>query len=325
MGMLYGMAGMIALIIIFWVDNAYTYDDGPWLIAASMGPGMVVGLASAYWVAMTGLPQMVGLYNGFGGLAAAMEALGMYLDPENRWIVRDGNEVAKQTSEMLWIQGISLILSIVIGMMTFTGSLVAFGKLNGNIASKPRVVPFRGIFTALMFSAMTIFGALTFSADPVWGGADWNGRHFGLGCLITVICLAAIEGFAAVMAIGGGDMPVSISFLNSLSGFSTSAAGFMMSNKALVISGAFVGCSGTILTLVMCENMNRSVKNVLLGGFGAGSAPKSSSPKGGDNDEEEQGEIKEVSSEDVVEMLTGAKKVVIAPGYGMVCTFWCTD
>lgn len=155
--------------------------------------------------------------------------------------------IAKQTNSMLWVQAIACVLSIVIGMMTFTGSMIACAKLHGNIASKPRIVPFRLWVTAALFLAMSVLGALSFS-----GGQTWNDRGLGLTFICIVAALAGIYGVIAVMAIGGGDMPVSISFLNSLSGFSTSAAGFMLSNKALVVAGAFVGCSGIILTLVMC-------------------------------------------------------------------------
>jgi NAD/NADP transhydrogenase beta subunit len=125
--------------------------------------------------------------------------------------------------------------------------MVACLKLHGTIASKPRIVPFRSGVTLLLFAAMAAFGALSFTA-----GQDWNDRGLGLVFVLIVTGLSGIYGIMAVMAIGGGDMPVSISFLNSLSGFSTSMAGFMLSNKALVVSGAFVGCSGIILTLVMC-------------------------------------------------------------------------
>ena len=128
--------------------------------------------------------------------------------------------------------------------------------------------------------------------------------------------LSGVYGSIAVMAIGGGDMPVSISFLNSLSGFSTSAAGFMMSNKALVVAGAFVGCSGLILTLVMCRAMNRSVAHVLIGGFGEGSASQVKAEK-------KEGIAKTISAEDVVEMLTESRSVIIVPGYGMVRTWTC--
>jgi NAD/NADP transhydrogenase beta subunit len=247
MGILYGIAGMTCLIVGYWLDQTYTYDNGRWLIAASMAPGIVIGIWSAISVEITGLPELVGFYNGFGGLAAALEGIGLYLDPNAQNIVRDGQPIIGQTDAMLWVQAIALILSIVIGMMTFTGSMVAVLKLHGTIASKPRIVPFRWLVTALMFIAMTVFGTLSFTA-----GQTWNDRGLGLAFICIVTGLASIYGIIAVMAIGGGDMPVSISFLNSLSGFSTSAAGFMLPNKALVVSGAFVGCSGIILTLVMC-------------------------------------------------------------------------
>lgn len=312
MGMLYGIGGMGALIAAYWADSAYTYDDGPWLIAASIAPGAILGLWSAYAVAMTGLPEMVGAYNGFGGLAAALTGYGLYLDPTATYLVRKGELVVEQTDSMLWVQGIALILSIVIGTMTFTGSFVAALKLNGTIASRSRIIPFRAASSLAMVFAMVVFGALAFSGDP-----RWNNRGAGLGYLIAVGVVSAIYGIAAVMAIGGGDMPVSICFLNSLSGFSTSAAGFMLNNKALVVAGAFVGCSGLILTLVMCNAMNRSVANVLLGGFGEGSSSQKASAKTADEDE---GIVQEVSAEDVVEKLTAARSVIVVPGYGMVRT-----
>jgi NAD/NADP transhydrogenase beta subunit len=308
MGMLYGIGGMTALMAAYWIDDAYTYDEGSWMIAASIAPGALAGLISAYAVAMTGLPEMVGAYNGFGGLAAALAGFGLYLDPGATYLFREGEEILDQTDSMLWVQAIALVLSVVIGMMTFTGSMVAVLKLHGTIASKPRIIPFRAISNILMLVAMTIFGALAFSGDQ-----HWNDRQAGLGYLVVVGVIAAFYGLTAVMAIGGGDMPVSISFLNSLSGFSTSAAGFMLSNKALVVAGAFVGCSGIILTLVMCNAMNRSVGAVLMGGFGEGSSKqkKAAGPK-------EEGTVTQISAEDVVEQLTSAKSVIIVPGYGMV-------
>jgi NAD/NADP transhydrogenase beta subunit len=314
MGMLYGMVGMTALMVSYWVDTAYTYADGPWLIAASMAPGAVLGIWSALAVAMTGLPQMVGAYNGFGGLAAALEGYGLYLDPTATYLVRNGELVADQTDSMLFVQAIALVLSIVIGMMTFTGSFVAVLKLNGNIASKSRIIPYRAATNLIMLAAMAAFGALAFS-----GKQKWNDRGAGLAYLVVVGILSSIYGIFAVMAIGGGDMPVSIAFLNAMSGFSTSAAGFMLNNKALVVGGAFVGCSGIILTLVMCKYMNRSVANVLLGGFGEGSSSQKAA-KVKDEDEDE-GVVREVSAEDVVEMLTSARSVIVVPGYGMVRMF----
>ena len=247
MGMLYGIAGMSALIIGYWIDKTYTFEDGRWLIAAAMAPGIVAGLWSAISVEITGLPELVGAYNGFGGLAAALEGIGLYLDPNAEEFVRRGEVITSQTSPMLWVQAWALVLSIIIGMMTFTGSMIACFKLHGTIASKPRIVPFRWGVTLGMFAAMAVFGSLAFTGDR-----GWNDRDVGIWFIVIVAILASVYGVIAVMAIGGGDMPVSISFLNSLSGFSTSMAGFMLSNKALVVAGAFVGCSGIILTVVMC-------------------------------------------------------------------------
>lgn len=310
MGILYGIAGMIALIVAYWVDDTYTYDEGTWMIAASIAPGALVGLVSAGVVEMTGLPEMVGAYNGFGGLAAAVAGYGLYLDPGATWLVRDGVQVVEQTDEMLIVQAIALWLTVVIGVMTFTGSVVATLKLHGTIASKSVMVPARGVYTAVMLAIMIVFGVLAFSGDQTW-----NDRQAGIAYLAIVGAAAGVYGYTAVMAIGGGDMPVSISFLNSLSGFSTTATGFMLFNKALVVAGAFVGCSGIILTIVMCKAMNRNVYNVLLGGFGEGSF---SAKNGGEAKQEEEGNVTVVEANDVVEALTSAKSVIIVPGYGMV-------
>ena len=196
MGMLYGIAGMSALIAAYWIDDAYTYDDGYWLIAASIGPGAVLGLWSAAAVAMTSLPEMVGMYNGFGGLAAALTGYGLYLDPTATYLVREGDLQVKQTDAMLWVQAIALILSVVIGMMTFTGSVIAVLKLRGTLASKPRVIPMRAVNSVLMMVVMAVFGALTFVAG-------WNDRGAGLAYLCIVGAVAALYGVVSVIAIGG--------------------------------------------------------------------------------------------------------------------------
>lgn len=194
MGMLYGIAGMSALIAAYWADSSYTYDEGLWLVAASMAPGAVFGLWSAYAVAMTGLPEMVGAYNGFGGLAAALTGIGLYVDPDATNLVRGGDVFMEQTSAMLWVQGIALVLSVVIGMMTFTGSMVAVAKLHGTISSKPVVVPCRPLVSLLMVAAMFVLGALAFSFDP-----GWNNRKEGLICICLVAFVAGVYGYIAVM------------------------------------------------------------------------------------------------------------------------------
>jgi len=305
MGMVYGIVGMSALIAGYWADSAYTYDDGQWLIAICMAPGIIIGLMSAYFAKMTDLPELVGAYNGLGGLAAALEGIGLYLDPSATQFVRGGDNLGPQTEAMLWVQSIALILSIVIGCWTFTGSIVAVLKLHGTIASKPRIVPLRWFVTLLFAVSVIVFSVLSFTA-----GQTWNDREEGIAFIVIVAATACAWGLMAVMAIGGGDMPVSISFLNSLSGFSTSAAGFMLVNKALVISGAFVGCSGIILTHFMCRAMNRSILKVLIGGFGDGVVKKSAAIK-------EVGTVTEVGTDQVVDLLKEARSVIIVPGYGM--------
>ena len=173
--------------------------------------------------------------------------------------------------------------------------MIACLKLHGTISSKPRVIPYRLAVTIVLLIAMTVFGVFAFTG-------------LGLAFIIIVAVLASIYGVIAVMAIGGGDMPVSISFLNALSGLSTSMAGFMLSNKALIVSGAFVGASGIILTLVMCKNMNRSIAHVLVGGFGDSGSSNGAKNAG------VVGTAKEASAEDVIEMLTRAKNIIICPG-----------
>uniref|UniRef100_A0A7R9WEA0 proton-translocating NAD(P)(+) transhydrogenase n=1 Tax=Pseudictyota dubia TaxID=2749911 RepID=A0A7R9WEA0_9STRA len=166
----------------------------------------------------------------------------------------------------------------------------------------------RWLVTLLYIIAIIVFSVLAFN-----GGQTWNDRQEGIAFIVIVAFVSLVWGFTAVMAIGGGDMPVSISFLNSLSGFSTSCAGFMLVNKALVVSGAFVGCSGIILTIVMCKAMNRSISNVLIGGFGDGATKKGGAKKA----KKAEGTVKEVTAEDVVDMMTSAKNIIIVPGYGM--------
>jgi NAD(P) transhydrogenase subunit beta len=197
MGMLYGIGGMSALIAAYWADTTYTYADGPWLVAASMAPGAILGLVSAYAVGMTGLPEMVGAYNGFGGLAAALTGIGTYLDPQATLVIRNGNVITEQSDSMLWVQGVALVLSIVIGMMTFTGSMVAVCKLHGWLASRPRVLPMRGLSNLIMLAVMIVFGALAFS-----GNQYWNDRGAGMGYILIVTVVAALYGFTSVMVSG---------------------------------------------------------------------------------------------------------------------------
>jgi NAD/NADP transhydrogenase beta subunit len=207
MGMFYGMFGMACLIIGYWADASYTYDHGIWLVAAAMAPGIVVGLWSAVTVELTGLPELVGAYNGFGGLAAALEGIGLYLDPNATLFIRGGQVIGQQTLPMLWVQAVGLCLSIIIGSMTFTGSFVAVLKLHGNISSKPRVVPYRWLLTIIVFCSMIVLSVMAFS-----GGQTWNDRGAGLACIVLLTILSSVYGIISVMAIGGGECDTVFTF-----------------------------------------------------------------------------------------------------------------
>ncbi len=285
-----------------WATPTLTYDSGV-IFNLFMLVGVAFGGYSAYVVKMTGMPQLVGFLNAMGGLASALEGFGLYLDPDARQEVIRGFAPEDLTSAQLWIQAIAMYLSIIVGLATFTGSMVACLKLSGTIPSRAMVVPFRVGWTVLMFLGIIVAALFSFNFGPTW-----NDRITGIYLVLIVGLLSSVYGIMAVYAIGGADMPVVISILNSLSGFSTVAAGFMLSNILLIITGAFVGCSGIILSVIMCVAMNRSLKNVMIGGFG--DTGKSSQMKA-------EGQVKEVTTEDVVDLMTSANSVIIVPGYGM--------
>lgn len=198
MGILYGMIGMTCLITAFWADNTYTYNHGIYTIAISMAPGIIVGIISAISVQITSLPQLVGAYNGFGGLAAALEAIGLYFDPNAVYHNRGGVNIASKDNAFLIVQGIALILSIFIGMMTFTGSMIAVLKLNGNIASKARVIPFRWSVTLIILIGIIVSSVIAFTG----GETPWNDKTVGLICIMVATGLSGMYGVIAVMAIG---------------------------------------------------------------------------------------------------------------------------
>jgi NAD(P) transhydrogenase subunit beta len=204
MGLCYGMTGMGALLTAYWTAEDYTYGDGTWLIATSLAPGAVLGLLSAALVEMTTLPQLVGAYNGLGGLAATLTGLGLYVAPTSTVWVRDDRIVVAQSDEMLIVQALALWLSIVIGTTTFTGSLVAVAKLHGVLASKPRVLPYRGLANLAMLAIMIVAGALAFGGEQ-----HWNDRGAGLVFILIVTGVAGVYGVCAVLV--GGDTRVPLS------------------------------------------------------------------------------------------------------------------
>ncbi len=284
-GNLFGIAGMIiAAVATALSPRASGYP----VMAGAMAVGSAIGAVLAARVEMTSMPQLVAILHSFVGAAAVLVGLGGTLDPT---VVHTGVEAT--------IHQIETFIGVFVGAVTFTGSVVAFGKLQGVIGSKPLLLPARHALN-LSLVAASVFFAAQFIGHPTLNPLLWT----------TVI--AGILGIHLVMAIGGADMPVVVSMLNSYSGWAAAAAGFMLNNDLLIITGALVGSSGAILSYIMCKAMNRSFLSVIFGGFGAdeGKAPA----KGAG---EPQGEVKSITAADTAAILQEAKSVVIVPGYGM--------
>ena len=284
-GNMYGMVGM-AIAVIATVASAAV--EAYTLLIIAMIVGAVIGLWLAHRVEMTAMPQLVAMLHSFVGLAAVMIGWGGYLDPRNHL---GGAEQIIHNTE--------LYLGIFIGAVTLTGSWVAYGKLQGIISSKPLTLPFRhGLNAAAIIVSVVL---LVLFAPDGHGPGDMT-------MLVVMTLIALLLGGHLVAAIGGADMPVVISMLNSYSGWAAAATGFMLGNDLLIITGALVGSSGAILSYIMCRAMNRSFISVILGGFGAETAS---------DDDEEYGEAQSASHDEVAQWLKDADSVVIAPGFGM--------
>ncbi len=256
--------------------------DFKWIVLGFL-IGAVIGAFAARIVAMTQMPEMVALFNGFGGIASLLVGWGAYH--------------AMPNSDSFTIT--TIFLSVLIGGVTFSGSLIAWGKLSEIISGKPALFTGQKIFNALLLIAIIVSGVL-YILNP----AD----QYNL--FIIIIGLSLILGVMAVIPIGGADMPVVISLLNSYSGIAACAAGFVIQNNILIVSGALVGASGMVLTNIMCKAMNRSLANVLFSGFGSTTTVAA---KGS----EEQGEVKPITAGDVYLLLEAANSVAFVPGYGL--------
>ena len=277
-----GVAGMaIALFATVFSEQTSGFF---WVIVA-MGIGAAIGIYKAKKVEMTEMPELIALLHSFVGLAAVLVGFNSYIYPGN------------VPSDMHTIHLIEVFLGVFIGAVTFTGSIVAFGKLNGKISSAPLQLPAKHKLNALALG-------VSFLLMLWFVGAD--GNTFAL-MLMTLIALAF--GWHLVASIGGADMPVVVSMLNSYSGWAAAAAGFMLGNDLLIVTGALVGSSGAILSYIMCKAMNRSFLSVIAGGFGSENSTASGT--------EEVGEHREVQAAEVAEMLKDAHSVIITPGYGM--------
>lgn len=285
-GNLFGILGML----VAFVATALRSDvSGYGVLAAVIVPGAIIGAVLAARVAMTEMPELVAVLHSFVGMAAVLVGVANYLSPQSL------------TGVEATIHEIEVFLGVFVGAITFTGSIVAFGKLRGILSSKPLMLPARHALNLALVGAC------------VWLGVQFisGGVLTGLQSLLSMAAIASLLGIHLVMGIGGADMPVVISMLNSYSGWAAAAAGFMLSNDLLIITGALVGSSGAILSYIMCKAMNRSFISVILGGFGGGATSTSTSGS------QPQGEAKSVSSEGAVELLENAKSVIIVPGYGM--------
>ncbi len=282
-GNLLGMVGMaVAFAATAFISQGYSIQLG------SIGLGVMVGALAASRVAMTDMPEMVALLNSFVGLAAVLVGFAEYLQPS-----------AALTGGDVTVHRVEIFIGVFIGIITFTGSMIAVAKLRGWVPSRAVLLPARHVLTLGMLGAIAALGF------PFLTGVGTT-PLIALGAMTAI---AGIFGIVIVMAIGGADMAVVISLLNSYSGLASAAAGFMLNNDLLIITGALVGSSGAILSYIMCKGMNRSFLNVVLGGFGETTSTGKSAALVGSATSTTAGEV--------VDLLDMAQSVVIVPGYGM--------
>ena len=283
----YGILGMALAIAATFLSGEV--ENFKLLIPLMLG-GAVIGGVLAKRVEMTSMPELVAILHSFVGAAAVLVGLASFLDPSHAEL--------SETDQL--IHDIEILLGVFIGGVTFTGSVIAFGKLRGSLSGKPLLLPGRHIINLGMLGA------------SIWLGAQFveQGHDQALVSLLIVMGISFVLGVHLIVAIGGADMPVVVSMLNSYSGWAAAAAGFMLKNDLLIITGALVGSSGAILSYIMCKAMNRSLANVIFGGFGTGGGSSSTTS-------EIEGTITETNADEVAEELKEAKEVMIVPGYGM--------
>lgn len=279
-------SGMIGMAIALFATVFSEQSSGLIWVIIAMAAGAFIGITKAKKVEMTEMPEVIALLHSFVGLAAVLVGFNSFIEPGN------------VAPDMHTIHLVEVFLGIFIGAVTFTGSIVAFGKLNGKISSKPLQLPAKHKLNLAALAVSFILLLVFVSADGSWFA------------LIVMTLIALAFGWHLVASIGGADMPVVVSMLNSYSGWAAAAAGFMLANDLLIVTGALVGSSGAILSYIMCKAMNRSFISVIAGGFGSdGTAAASGS--------EEIGEYREIDAAGVAALLKEAHSVIITPGYGM--------
>jgi NAD(P) transhydrogenase subunit beta len=292
-GNLYGMIGMAVAVLATVLGPKVNTASGIPFIIGAMAVGGSIGIYAARTVQMTQMPELVALMHSLVGLAAALVGFASYFDPTSNL---GGAEKA--------IHEVEIYVGILIGAVTFSGSLIAFGKLNGKIGGSPVLLPGRHWLNLAGLLVVIWFGRVFLQSHDV---AD------GVLPLAVMTAIALLFGVHMVMAIGGADMPVVVSMLNSYSGWAAAATGFMLNNDLLIVTGALVGSSGAILSYIMCRAMNRSFISVIAGGFGTASGAPA--PKG--DAAQPAGEVVPVTAQETTELLRDAKSVIIVPGYGM--------
>ncbi|AKH42016.1 NAD(P) transhydrogenase subunit beta [Altererythrobacter atlanticus] len=308
----FGMIGMLIAVVTTLVTHIPTNDLFPASglpaydtsvldfatigeILAAIAIGAVIGLTIARRIAMTAMPQLVAAFHSLVGLAAVLVAAAAFLNPGAFDILGAGGDI-------LPVSRVEMMLGAAIGAITFSGSVIAFAKLNGNMSGSPILLPGRHLINLGTLAAILILTAIYALSGDAGPGEGW--------IFWIVVALAFAIGFLLIIPIGGADMPVVVSMLNSYSGWAAAAMGFTLHNSAMIITGALVGSSGAILSYIMCRAMNRSFISVIAGGFGADAAA-------GGGEAKEQRPYKQGSAEDAAFMLKQAEKVIIIPGYGM--------
>src|SRR5438105_4712797 len=292
-GNLYGMIGMAIAVLATVLGPQVTKAAYPWIIGA-MVIGAAIGLYAARVVKMTQMPELVALMHSLVGLAAVLIGYANYIDPA----ATAHFQGAEKT-----IHELEIYIGVLIGAVTFSGSLIAFGKLSAKITGRPVLILGRHWINLAGLLVVLYCGGVFIHTQSL---AD------GMTPLIVMTGIALLFGVHMVMAIGGADMPVVVSMLNSYSGWAAAATGFMLSNDLLIVTGALVGSSGAILSYIMCRAMNRNFLSVIAGGFGGESAAPAA--KGG---AQPAGEVVSVTAQETAELLKEAKSVIIVPGYGM--------
>jgi H+-translocating NAD(P) transhydrogenase subunit beta len=286
--------GMLIAVVVTLIDKE-VFDSWIWIVAG-IGIGSVIGIVAAKKVEMTSMPELVALFNGFGGLASLFVGWAEFQKVVD---AKAGALGALSFASLDSFTASAIFLAVFIGGITFTGSVYAWGKLSGKISGQAKVFGGQKAFNLIITLGVLIAGILYATAP--------NG-DYAFALFIAFVVLSLLLGIFGVMPIGGGDMPVVISLLNSCSGLAACAAGFVIQNNVLIVAGCLVGASGLILTIIMCKAMNRTLGNVLFSGFGA-----TAQSAGG----KQEGEMKAISGEDAYYVLEAASSVVFVPGYGM--------